>query len=80
MATIVNFIEKRGDAMSRVAAMLLVVFLMCGTALAHPGHDAPSPHLHALWELVLLVAVVAAFFFIYFVRRRQSKSLKRKAQ
>ena len=56
--------------MSRVTAILLVLFFTCGTALAHPGHDAPAPHFHAIWEVVLLVAVVAACFFIWFIGRR----------
>ncbi len=65
--------------MSRVTAIMFVLFLMCGQALAHPGHDAPAPHFHAIWEVVLLVALVAACCLIYFVRRRQSAALKRKA-
>lgn len=65
--------------MNRVTAMLFSMFSMCGTALAHPGHDAPAPHFHAVWEVVLLVALFAACFLIYFVRRRQSRALKRKA-
>ena len=66
--------------MSRVTAKLLVLFFLCGQALAHPGHDAPAPHFHAVWEVVLFVALVAACFFVYLVRRRQSRALKHKAQ
>ena len=60
--------------MKRVTTVLFIVFFMCGTALAHSGHDAPAPHFHAVWEVVLLVAVVAACFFIYFGKRTQSKA------
>ena len=49
--------------MSRVALFLAVVFRL-SSATAHPGHDAPEPHLHAIWEVVLLVAVIAVFVVI----------------
>ncbi len=38
--------------MSRVALFLLVLFPVC-SALAHSGHDAPEPHLHAIWEVCI---------------------------
>jgi hypothetical protein len=58
--------------MSRVALFLLVLFHL-SSAVAHPGHDAPEPHLHAIWEIVLLVAVIAVFVVI----RIRRSSLRR---
>jgi len=58
--------------MSRVALLLLVWFHL-SSAGAHPGHDAPEPHLHAIWEIVLLVAVIAVFVVI----RIRRSSLRR---
>ena len=45
--------------MNRVVLFLFVSLYTC-LALAHPGHDAPEPHLHSIWEVVLFVAVIAA--------------------
>ena len=61
--------------MSRVALFLLVLFHL-SSASAHSGHDAPEPHLHAIWEIVLLVAVIAVFVAIRI--RRSSLHRERK--
>ena len=61
--------------MSRVA-LFLVVLLHLSSAMAHPGHDAPEPHLHAIWEVVLLVAVIVVFVVVRIRRsplRRERK-------
>jgi len=61
--------------MSR-AALFLLVLIHFSSALAHPGHDAPEPHLHAIWEVVLLVAAIAVFVVILITRsslRRERK-------
>ena len=61
--------------MNRVVLFLVATLYAC-LALAHPGHDAPEPHLHAIWEAVLLVAAIAACALIVFRRtssRRRAK-------
>ena len=50
--------------MSRVTLLLVVSLYVC-SALAHPGHDAPEPHLHAIWEVMLLVAAIGACVLIF---------------
>ncbi len=60
--------------MSRVALFLARLVSPCSSAVAHPGHDAAEPHLHAIWEIVLLVAVIAVFVVI---RIRPPSSLRR---
>lgn len=45
--------------MNRVVLFLVASLYAC-LALAHPGHDAPEPHLHSIWEVALLIAVIAA--------------------
>ncbi len=57
--------------MNRVALLVLVSLCVC-SAWAHPGHDAPEPHLHAIWEVMLLVAVIAACVVI-FIKRTSSR-------
>ncbi len=65
--------------MNRVAWFLVVLFHL-GSALAHPGHDAPEPHLHAMWEVVLLVAVIGVWVVTHIKRassmRRESKDAR----
>ena len=61
--------------MSRVALFLMVLFHL-SFAMAHPGHDAPEPHLHAIWEVVLLVALIAVFIVI----RIRRSSLQRERE
>ena len=53
--------------MSRVALFLLVLFPVY-SALAHSGHDAPEPHLHGIWEVLLLVAVIGVWVMTYIER------------
>ena len=52
----------KGAAMYRI---LLPLFLVTGNALAHPGHGAPSLHLHDWqwnhWALVLGMVAIAGF-------------------
>ena len=62
--------------MSRWALLVFVSFYLPAT-LAHPGHDAPEPHLHAIWE-VLLVALVAVFLVIRIVKRKSAQRGARK--
>ena len=62
--------------MSRVAWFLVVSFTVC-SAMAHPGHDAPEPHLHAIWEVVLLVAVIGVWVVTY-IKRASSRRRERK--
>ena len=62
--------------MSRVALLLVVLFYV-SSAMAHPGHDAPEPHLHAIWEVVLLVAVIGVCVVIY-IKRASSRRRERK--
>jgi hypothetical protein len=62
--------------MSRVALLLLLLFPVC-SALAHPGHDAPEPHLHALWEAVLIVAVIGVWVLTH-IKRKSSRRHDRK--
>ncbi len=55
--------------MSRVA---LILFVVCGGALAHPGHGEPEPHFHFAPIVVLaVVAVVCVVFRWRTLRRRQ---------
>ena len=53
--------------MRRMALLLLVVFT---EALAHPGHDAPEPQLHAAWEVWLLLGLLAVGMITRTVRQR----------
>ena len=62
--------------MSRVTLFLLVLFPVC-SALAHSGHDAPEPHLHAIWEAVLLVAVIGVWVMTH-IKRTSSRRRERK--
>ena len=62
--------------MSRVTLFLVVSLYVC-SALAHPGHDAPQPHLHAIWEVVLLVAAMGACV-VTFIKRISSRRRGRK--
>ncbi len=62
--------------MSRLALTVFLSFYL-PAALAHPGHDAPEPHVHAIWE-VLLVALIAVFLVIQIVRRKSSQRSERK--
>jgi uncharacterized membrane protein YeaQ/YmgE (transglycosylase-associated protein family) len=62
--------------MNRVT-LFLVIALYMSSALAHPGHDAPEPHLHAIWEVVLLVAAIGACVVI-FIKRTSSRRRGRK--
>ncbi len=62
--------------MSRLALIAFVPFYL-PAALAHPGHDAPEPHVHAIWE-VLLVTLIAVFFVIQIVKRKSSQRGERK--
>ena len=64
--------------MSRGALVLVVLFHL-SSAMAHPGHDAPEPHLHALWEAVLLVALIALFVVIRTRRRSLRREQKARA-
>ena len=57
--------------MRRMALLLLVVFTQ---ALAHPGHDAPEPHLHAAWEVWLLLGLLAVVVMITRTVRQRSRS------
>ena len=62
--------------MKRVVLFVVASLYTC-LALAHPGHDAPEPHLHFVWEVVLLVAVIAACAVIL-IRRTSSHQLAKK--
>ena len=62
--------------MSRVALFLMTSFYL-PFALAHPGHDAPGLHLHAIWEVVLLVAAMAVYV-VFLIRRTSSSRRERK--
>jgi hypothetical protein len=62
--------------MNRVT-LFLVVLLHVSSALAHPGHDAPEPHLHAIWEVVLLVPAIGACV-VLFIKRTSSRRRGRK--
>lgn len=64
--------------MSRVALFLLVLS-HAGLSVAHPGHDAPEPHFHAIWEVVFLVAVVAVLVVIR-IRRSSLRRDRRHAR
>lgn len=48
--------------------MLFLMPLMCASALAHEGHDAPPLHLHG-WDgvgtMALVVAAGAAFWWLF---------------
>ena len=49
-------------------ALPVLILLLAGKALAHPGHDAPEVHLHdhellGLWLLVGISAVAAAWIW-----------------
>ena len=56
--------------MSRPALLLMFLFTQ---ALAHSGHDAPTPHVHAGWEAVMLLALIAACAIFWAVRRRSHR-------
>ena len=62
--------------MNRVVLFLVATLYAC-LVLAHPGHDAPEPHLHAIWEVVLLGAAIAACALIVF-RRTSSRRCAKK--
>lgn len=64
--------------MNRVVLFLVATFYTC-LALAHPGHDAPEPHLHSVWEVVLLVAVIAACAVILIRRASSHRRAKNNA-
>lgn len=59
--------------MRRAALMLFVLSSLCWPALAHPGHDAPEPHFHALWEALLLVALIAVWLVIRIAKLKSSQ-------
>jgi len=65
--------------MSRVAFFPVVSLYVC-SALAHPGHDAPEPHLHAIWEVMLLVAATGAYVVIFIKRRSSSRRGRKHAR
>jgi NhaP-type Na+/H+ or K+/H+ antiporter len=56
--------------MSRLALLLVFLFTR---ALAHPGHDAPEPHVHALWEVWVLLGLVVVWAVAYIIRRRSDR-------
>ncbi len=58
--------------MSRLALIVFVSFYL-PAALAHPGHDAPEPHVHAVWEVLLLGALIAVWCVIRTAKRQSSK-------
>ena len=60
--------------MSRVALLFFVVFV---EALAHPGHDAPEPHIHSIREAVLLVALIVVCAILWRVTRSSHQRRKR---
>ena len=62
--------------MNRVVLFLVATLYAC-LALGHPGHDAPEPHLHAIWEVVLLVAAIAACALIVFRRTSSRRHAKK---
>ena len=64
--------------MNRVVLFLVSSLYTC-LALAHPGHDAPDPHLHSIWEVVLLVAVIAACAVILIRRTSSHRRAKKHA-
>ena len=65
--------------MSRGALFFVVLFHL-SSAMAHPGHDAPEPHLHAMWEAVLLAAVIGVWVVTHIKRtwslRRERKQAR----
>ena len=61
--------------MRHTVLLLLVVF---SEALAHPGHDAPEPHLHAAWEVWLLLGLLAVGVITRTVRQRSRGDRARK--
>jgi len=65
--------------MNRVVLFLVASLYTC-LALAHPGHDAPEPHLHSIWEVVLLVALIAACAVILIRRTSSYRRAKKHAR
>ena len=65
--------------MNRVVLLLVASLYTC-LVQAHPGHDAPEPHLHSIWEVVLLVALIAACAVILIRRTSSHRHAKKHAR